>query len=132
MEKQKIRILLVDDHPILRRCLAARLKAEPEIDVIGEASDGCEAIELARQSLPDLIIMDVRMPRMNGIRATRALHAEFPDMRVIGLSMVEEEEARDAMCEAGAAGFFTKFAPVNEIVAGIRACFTPPDHQLSR
>jgi DNA-binding NarL/FixJ family response regulator len=129
MEKQRIRILLVDDHPILRRCLASRLSAEPEIDVIGEASSGREAIELTRQSRPDLVIMDVRMPGMNGIHATSALHREFPDVRVIGLSMLEEEEARDAMCQAGAIGFYTKFAPVSDIVAGIRACLTPtPAH----
>lgn len=105
---KRIRILLVDDHEIYRRGLARMLKAEPDVEVIGEAADGESAVNLARDIRPDVVLMDVCMPGMDGVEATRIIHHELPETRVIALSMREEAEDADAMREAGAISYLTK------------------------
>jgi two-component system NarL family response regulator len=120
-------VLLADDHRILRQALTALLRAEGSVDVVGEAADGAEAVELARALRPDVVIMDVSMPRLNGIDATRQLVAERPGMRIIGLSMHEDETIAASMREAGAVGFVTKGGPPDALISAIRAAYRPDD-----
>ena len=98
----KIRVLLADDHEILRQGLAGLLEEEPDMEVIGQASDGQMAVELALRTKPDVIVMDVTMPRLNGVEATRRITAELPGVCVIGLSMHEQDEIAQAIREASA------------------------------
>lgn len=117
-----IRVLLVDDHKMLRDGLAGLLREQPDIQVVSEASDGQMAIDLAHETAPDVVIMDVTMPRMNGVDATRRLKEELPHIKVIGLSMHEKEDMAKAMREAGAVKFITKGAPSEILTAAIRDC----------
>jgi CheY-like chemotaxis protein len=119
-EEPRIRILVVDDHVIMRQGLAHLLKAQPDMEVVGEASNGESAIRMARQYLPDVIVMDVSMPVMNGTDATRVIHSEMPDVQVIGLSMFDEEEKAETMRRAGAVRYLTKTGPSNALIAAIR------------
>lgn len=119
--RKKIRVLLADDHRIVRQGFAALLRSDDDIDVVGEAADGEEATELARLLLPDVVVMDVSMPKMSGIDATRWLTANLPRVRVIGLSMHEDEPVAIAMREAGAVAFVTKDGPSTALMAAIHA-----------
>lgn len=117
--KKKIRVLIADDHAFLRRGIAQRLAMEPDIEVVGEASDGLTAVELTRRFSPDALTMDISMPGMNGIEATRIIRAEFPRTRVIGLSMLEGSEATE-MRQAGAVHCLTKSGPSQLVIDAIR------------
>lgn len=117
---RKIRILLVDDHTVMRRGLASMLRQEEDIEIVGEAENGHDAIEKARQIRPDVILMDFSMPLMNGLDATRLIHAEHPDIRIIGLSMFDEAERAEAMIQAGASAYTAKSEPPEVILAAIR------------
>lgn len=119
-EPKAIRVLVVDDHVIMRQGLARLLKAQPDMDVVGEAADGESAIRMARLFLPDVIVMDMSMPVMSGAEATRVIHSEMPDIRVIGLSMFEEEEKAELMKRAGAVRYLTKTGPSSNLIAAIR------------
>jgi len=121
----KIRLLLVDDHTILRQGLARLLTQEPDIEIVGEAPDGETAVKLAFQLRPDVVLMDVVMPKMNGVDATRAIRGSLPEVRVIGLSMYEAMESADAMLNAGAVMYLTKTLPVQQLIAAIRSCAKP-------
>ena len=95
---------------------------------MGEASNGKAALELARSLEPDVVLMDVNMPIMNGIEATRAIHGEFPGISVIGLSMYEKNEQATPMLDAGAVGYVSKSDAPDILLAAIRACYrTPPE-----
>lgn len=118
----RVRILLADDHKILREGLAGLLREQADFEVVSEASDGQMAINLAREIKPDVIIMDVTMPRLNGIDATRRIVQEMPQIKVIGLSMHEKEDMAKAMRDAGAVAFVTKGAPSDILTATIRDC----------
>ena len=120
--RKKIRIVLVDDHAVVRNGLALQLKAQPDIEIAGEAADGKEAIEIVRILRPDVVTMDVNMPGMGGVEAARAIHAEFPDVSIIGLSMFEEAKQAAAMREAGAVSYLSKSASFDSLLAAIRAC----------
>jgi CheY-like chemotaxis protein len=122
MIKKKIRVLLADDHRLTRQGLAHLLMEEEDIEIVGEAVDGETAVNLARQLLPNVIIMDISMPGMNGIEATRLIHAELPDIQVIGLSMYGESERAAAMRDAGAAAYLTKSGATDAVIAAIRVC----------
>ena len=121
MTAQTIRVLLADDHAVMREGLVRLLEQELDIHVIGEAADGQEAVDLAGQLLADVVLMDLNMPRLNGIDATRALHARMPNVRIIGLSMYEEADQAQAMIQAGAACYCTKSCPASELLAAIRS-----------
>jgi PAS domain S-box-containing protein len=119
---KKLRIALVDDHIVMRQGLAGLLRAEPDMEIVGQASDGESAIHLIREIRPDVVLMDISMPGMNGIQATQIIHSELPEVRIIGLSMFQEGEQARAMREAGAVDYLTKSGPSEAVVAAIRDC----------
>ena len=119
-----VRILLADDQPLLRTGFRMVLGAEDDLDIVGEAGDGAEAVELTRRLLPDVVLMDVRMPRLDSVAATRAIAKARPPVRVLILSAVEpDEDAVDAL-RAGASGLLTKNVPAEDLVAAVRTVAT--------
>lgn len=118
---RRFEILLVDDHEIMRRGLRALLERRSDLVVAGEAATGSAAIKLARQLQPDLIIMDVGLPEMNGIEATRKILAASPQARVLALSMHADRRYVTQMLEAGAKGYLLKDCAVEELDLAIRA-----------
>ncbi len=120
--RRKIRVLVADDHAIVRQGFIRLLQEAPDIEVVGEAGNGQEAIILARQLEPDVVLMDVSMPIVNGYEATRQIVAASQDVRVIGLSMHEESEISATMRQAGAVAFVTKSDPPRNLLGAIRAC----------
>lgn len=118
--RRAIRLLLVDDHKIVRQGLAHLLCTEADIELVGEAGDGEEAVELANRLRPDVIVMDVSMPRMDGILATRHILQHSPHTRIVGLSMHEQGDMAQAMIAAGAAAYLTKGGPSETLFAAIR------------
>jgi DNA-binding NarL/FixJ family response regulator len=114
--------VLVDDHAVVRNGLALQLKELPDIEIAGEAADGKTAIKIVRKLRPDVVTMDVSMPGMGGIEAARVIHAELPDVSIIGLSMFEEGKQAAAMLEAGAVSYLSKSASFDSLLAAIRAC----------
>lgn len=123
--EKRIRVALVDDHMVMRQGLAGLLRAEPDMEIIGEASDGGAAVNLVRNLNPDVVLMDVTMPGMDGIQATRIIHDEMPGVKIIGLSMFEEGEQAMAMREAGASDYLTKSGPSDAVINAIRKCAAP-------
>ena len=117
----KIRVLVADDHKIMREGLCGLLRSLPDIEIVGEAFDGKNALELARQLQPNIVIMDVNMPGMNGIDATRHIMSEMPEIKVIGLSMHEEADRASAMLKAGAVDYIHKAGPSQDLITSIRA-----------
>ncbi len=115
-----LRVLLVDDHEIVREGLAALLQDSPDVVVVGEASDGREAISMTNELRPDVVIMDVSMPLMSGDEATRQIKTHLPQTRVIALSMYDEADKKERMYEAGAETYVLKTAPSEELLAAIR------------
>jgi DNA-binding NarL/FixJ family response regulator len=104
----KIKILIVDDHRIFREGLKMLLNMQADMEVIGEAENGIEAITMTRELLPDIIIMDAKMPIMNGTEATRLIHAEMPSMKILAHSMYSGDEFMTNMMRAGARGYILK------------------------
>jgi PAS domain S-box-containing protein len=117
---KRIRVLLVDDHIVMRQGLSSLLSEHPDIEIAGEAANGEESVQLARTLQPDVILMDISMPMMNGIDATRLIHSEFPHIRTIGLSMYDDAETEMFMRDAGAVGFVNKGAHSDDLVDAIR------------
>ncbi len=121
-----IRLLIADDHALVRSGLRSMLEREPGIEIVGEARNGREAVELCRSLRPDLVLMDVRMPEMDGLEATRTIKRELPETGVV---MVTMHENRDYMLEAtkaGAAGYVLKDAARDELVDAVR--HVSPNH----
>lgn len=116
-----IRIVVADDHPIVRGGIVALLQSADDIEVIGEASTGLEAVELALRLDPDLVLMDLRMPGINGDEATARIVAARPEVRVVVLTTYETDASILTAIEAGASGYLLKAAPQEEILAGIRS-----------
>lgn len=117
----KIRVLLVDDHAILRAGLRALLETYPDIEVVGEANDGSEAIEQVRKLRPDVVLMDVAMPGMNGLIATRYIREENPATKVLILTQYGNKEYVLPLLEAGASGYVLKQAADTDLIKGIRS-----------
>lgn len=115
-----IRVLLADDHIMVRQGLRALLDAEPDIQVVGEASDGWETIQQAETLRPDVILMDLTMPRLNGLEATRRLEKSLPEIKILALTMHTNEEYVREVLRAGAAGYILKEAAVSELVQAVR------------
>jgi signal transduction histidine kinase/ActR/RegA family two-component response regulator len=124
-EEGRIRILLADDHEVVRQGLARLLEGEGDMIVVGEASNGREATELAARLAPDVVVMDMRMPEMNGVEAARRILGARPQTRVIGLSMHEEPEVAQQMLAAGAAVYMHKASPAEMLLAAIRGSGAP-------
>jgi CheY-like chemotaxis protein len=120
--ERQIRVLLVDDHRAVRQAFAFALRNELDIEVVGEAGSGLAALDQVRQLLPDLVLMDINMPGMNGIEATRRIRAEFPHVQVIGLSMYESQEQGAALRNAGARAYVSKSDSYDALLAAIRSC----------
>jgi signal transduction histidine kinase/ActR/RegA family two-component response regulator len=118
----RIRVLIADDHTVMRQGLAGLLGLEGDMEIVGEAQDGESAIDLARKVRPDVVLMDTNMPGVNGIEATRIIHAELPEVRIIGLSMFGQEERAAAMRQAGAVNYLSKSGPCEAVIAAIRSC----------
>jgi len=118
---EKIKVLITDDHRVVREGLVAILKTKEDIHVVGEAQDGIEAIEKVRVLLPDVILMDVSMPRMGGVEATRKIKREFPHIGIVALTMYEEQQFIFDLVRAGATGYLLKDSESSQIVAAIRA-----------
>ena len=128
-----IRILVADDHSVMRQGLSVFLRQEPDIVVVGEAADGTSALEKARMLRPDVILMDLGMPGISGIEATRIIHSEMPRIRIIGLSMYEAMEKATAMYEAGAVAYLNKCCSIKELTGTIRRCVgNPPAQSFSK
>jgi two-component system response regulator NreC len=116
-----IRILIADDHGVLRAGLRALLKTEPELEVVGEAADGAEALRLAGALRPDIVLMDISMPDCGGIEATRRLRGLLPDVRVLILTVHDDKSMVQEAIQAGAAGYILKRAAESELVNAIQA-----------
>ncbi len=121
MQLGKIRVLIVDDHAIVRAGLRSLLGAEDGMEVVGEASNGREALEVAGLLQPDVVLMDVGMPGMNGLEATREMKRRAPASRVVALTIHESEEYFFAMLKAGASGYVLKEAAPHELVSALLA-----------
>jgi DNA-binding NarL/FixJ family response regulator len=118
---RKHRILLADDHTVVRSGFRMLLAAQPDMDVVGEASNGREAVELALQLQPDVIVMDVTMPELNGIEATRRIAQEVPRARVLALSMHKDAVYVREILRAGARGYLLKDSGEHDLIAAVRS-----------
>jgi len=121
MKAPVIRVVVVDDHTLHRDGTRQILDAYPDLQIIGEASSGELALELITQLHPDVVLMDIRLPGMNGIEVTRRLTRDHPDIRVLMVSAYDEDEYVRGALEAGADGYLSKTAPGKELVEAVRA-----------
>jgi two-component system, NarL family, response regulator LiaR len=116
-----VRVLIVDDHAVVRQGLKMFLNLDPDVEIVGEATNGEEAVTLTRQSKPDVVLMDIMMPVMDGINATRRIRQEMPDVEVIALTSVLEEGAVIKAVRAGAIGYLLKDTQADELCRAIKA-----------
>jgi two-component system NarL family response regulator len=116
-----VSVLIVDDHALFRRGLQMVLEGEPDIDVVGEASDGQEAVERAERTSPDVVLMDVRMPKRSGIEATRAIKDMLPSTKILMLTISDEEADLYEAIKAGASGYLLKEISIDEVANAVRA-----------
>jgi NarL family two-component system response regulator LiaR len=116
---ETIRILLADDHVMLRQGTVALLEREADIEVVGQADNGRQAVELAHRLRPDIVVMDVRMPELSGVEATRQIRERFPAVQVLVLTAHDDEQYIFSLLEAGASGYLLKNAPISELVKAI-------------
>lgn len=131
-EPPRLRVLLADDHPLVREGLAGLLRMEADIDLVGEALDGEMAVRMARELQPEVVVLDVSMPQINGIAATHHIAAEMPQVRIIVLSCYTQEEMAMTLREAGAAAYLTKDAPIDELLNAIRGGEPPPKPRMPK
>ena len=115
-----IRVLIVDDDPLVRTALSHFVSRDPEIDVIGEAETGLEAIAFVEKDRPDVVMMDVQMPDMDGIEATGAIAARWPDVRILAVTTLDGSDTVLPMLSAGASGYMLKDSSAESILAGVR------------
>jgi len=120
---RKIRVLVVDDHPIVRDGVCSLLGLTPDIEVVGEAANGTEAVEAVRKLMPDVVLMDTAMPIMSGFEATRRICKEFPKIKVLAFTQYDDKEYVFPVLESGACGFISKTAAVSELTLAIRSCY---------
>ena len=121
MRVKKIRVLLAEDHTIVRQGISALLRSEPDIEVVGEAADGLEALELAKKLIPDVVLMDIAMRNLNGLEATRKIKKLFPHTKVLVLTMYDNEEWIFQILRVGASGYLIKDSAMTELTSAIRA-----------
>jgi NarL family two-component system response regulator LiaR len=120
---ETIRVLLVDDHNVVRSGLATFLRAYEDLELVGEAKNGLEALDLNRQRTPDVILMDLMMPEMDGVAATRAILADYPDVKIIAMTSFDEEELVHGALAAGAISYLLKNVTADELAKAIRDAF---------
>jgi two-component system NarL family response regulator len=118
---EPIRVLVVDDHAVFRRGLQMVLEQEPDIEVVGEASDGAEAVTMASNTAPDIVLLDVRMPKRGGIDACTAIKDAVPSVAIIMLTISDEEADLYDAIKAGAVGYLLKDIPIDEVATAVRA-----------
>jgi two-component system NarL family response regulator len=118
---EPIRVLIADDHALFRRGLQMVLDEEQDIDLVGQASDGTEAVARAGESLPDVVLMDIRMPKTSGIEAARAMKEAAPSAKIVMLTISDEEEDLFEAIRAGASGYLLKDIPLDEVADAVRA-----------
>ena len=116
----KIRLLIVDDNSNFREIIRSILNTQSDLEVVGESEDGLDALKKAAELLPQVVLMDVAMPRMGGLEATQRLREQLPEIKVIGLSIHDSEEYRDSMLGAGASAYLLKCSPFPELLSTIR------------
>jgi len=116
-----IRVMLVDDHPAFRKGLSALLDSQPDLEVVAEAGDGCQAIDLFRQNKPDVLLMDLRLPGMGGVEVILAIRKEFPEARVIVLTTFDTDEDIYRAMQSGAKSYLLKDTAEDELAEAIRA-----------
>jgi DNA-binding NarL/FixJ family response regulator len=120
---KKIKVLIVDDHTLVRAGIRSLLELVEDIEVVGEASDGKEALVKVRQLMPDIVLMDLAMSVMGGLEATRRLRRDFPGIKVLALTQYDDSEYVIPIIEAGACGFITKMSAFSELAAAIEAAY---------
>ncbi|MFC1870197.1 response regulator [Chloroflexota bacterium] len=120
---RKIRVLVVDDHALVREGIRALLSLVADIEVVGEAADGREALEKVRELSPDVALMDLSMPVMSGLEATRRIRKEFPKTRVLAVTQYDDGEYVIPIIEAGACGYVTKMVAFSELASAIQAAY---------
>jgi DNA-binding NarL/FixJ family response regulator len=120
---QEIRVVIVDDDPLVRSALSHFVSRAPEITVVAQAEDGLEAIDTVDREKPDVVMMDVQMPEMNGIEATAAISARFPDVRILAVTTLDGSDTVLPMLSAGASGYLLKDSSAEDIVAGVREVY---------
>ena len=118
-----IKVLLVDDHGVLRDGLSSLISLEPDMEVVGEARDGEEAIKLVESTRPDVVLMDINMPGMSGVEAIRRIHAKHPQVAVLVLTMYDRDEYLYESIRAGATGYLLKDAPSGDVIAAVRSAY---------
>jgi DNA-binding NarL/FixJ family response regulator len=118
---ERLRVMVADDHALFRRGLQMVLEAEPDIDLVGEASDGVEAVEKSQELMPDVILMDVRMPKRSGIEAAREIKDSLPHVKILMLTISDEEADLYEAIKAGASGYLLKEIPIEEVADAIRS-----------
>jgi two-component system NarL family response regulator len=123
-DDRRLRVLIVDDHALFRRGLQMVLGGEPDIEVVGEASDGGEAVEKAKALKPDVVLMDVRMPRRSGIEAAGEIRAELPEAKILMLTTSDEEADLYEAIKAGASGYLLKEISIEEVPDAIRSVWS--------
>lgn len=119
---KKLRILLADDHMVVREGLKSLINAQPDMEVVGEAENGTQALKCALELLPDVVVMDISMPEMNGVVATERLRKECKETRIVALTVYEDTGYLRQLLKAGASGYVLKRAVVEELVQAIRTC----------
>ena len=120
---KKIKVLIADDHTLVRQGIRSLLALTADIEIVGEAADGREAVEKVRQLAPDVVLMDLAMPNMGGLEATRRIRKEFPATKVVAVTQYDDSEYVIPVIEAGARGFVTKMASPLELASAIQAVY---------
>jgi DNA-binding NarL/FixJ family response regulator len=132
--QQPSRIILVDDHPLFRTAISHTLEGHSDLRVIGEAANGRQALELCRRLRPELVLMDLRMPEIDGVAATQAIKSEFPETLVLIVTAVDESAGLSDSLKAGAAGYILKHAPAAQVLHAVRRVLageTPLDDEVA-
>jgi NarL family two-component system response regulator LiaR len=122
-EKEPIRVMIVDDHDMVRSGLILFLDAFEDLELVGEAADGMEAVRLCAEAHPGVILMDLLMPEMDGIAATRAIRQRYPNVQIVALTSFSDQDLVHRALQAGASGYVLKNAPIDELANAIRAAY---------